>query len=358
MRRAFYIFLLFTGYMFGQEEGETEFYPLLLIDSISDNEAQAIRLTDRIDSLKGKNYFFTKKYKNEDGVFFIRQNGRKFSIYDFEPGPNTFVAQIELEDKRFISIRTVRYPSGQCSGIYGEVIILDFIDANYWKFSNFNSYDCYDEQGDITSHSECKATFSIKDDVIKIESTKKPDDDLFCIESAKYKIANRRLQKLTYHHESSEVSFPILCCADICTGIHISDLKKNIPKASFREIPMDSYNPESDKLGLEVSFNGEIHFVAVVSNDIVNGIWFISKAYNCNGVDTTNTISEILKKHPNDKLYIDLLSDWEYIYIKEKKLKVIFKTDNSNRIGIYKKDVEEGTRKITRNSKVDFIQVN
>src|SRR5690606_39863417 len=68
--------------------------------------------------------------------------------------------------------------------------------------------------------------------------------------------------------------------------------------------------------------------------------------------------SDVCSSDLNSKLHIDLISHWEYIYLRDKNLRLIFKTDNSNRIGIYGNDFEEGSSKLKKENKtIDLIQV-
>ena len=53
-------------------------------------------------------------------------------------------------------------------------------------------------------------------------------------------------------------------------------------------------------------------------------------------------------KYPNVKLNIDLISDWEFVYLKNEKIKFVFKTDKANRIGIYGEDLKAVARKMKR----------
>lgn len=71
------------------------------------------------------------------------------------------------------------------------------------------------------------------------------------------------------------------------------------------------------------------------------------------------TVEQVLKKHPGNKLRRDLISDWEYLYLKEENVRIVFRTDETNRIGVYDLDPESESTSIKRpKAKVDFIELN
>src|SRR5690606_36420840 len=122
--------------------------------------------------------------------------------------------------------------------------------------------------------------------------------------------------------------------------------------------PLYKYGYDSEEMGFEFSKNGQTQFCAMVSNNLVTGISFVSSNYCFNGISTETTVAGVLEKYPQTKLHIDLINHWEYIYLKNHKIKFVVKTDKHNRIGIYGNEPLEGTMKIKRkNAKIDFIQI-
>lgn len=363
LNRIFYIFFLCTFPIFGQTEGALEFYPLKLADTISD--FNKIKSLNQIDSLKSSDYFFLDTYQNVEGLFFVKKKENKCLVFDFELhlylGPNTSVSNIKKENNRFVSIQTFRSPSGACANRYGQIILFDIMNFKFISFFNLNQSECYNDYGEISSNSECRAVFKISDEFLEIKSNKKPNDGLWCKESAEYRIEVDKLVKTKYYSETNKRFYPIICYEEdnICTGMNFNALKKKFPNGILEEVPMYEYGYDSDKLGTEFITNGEKQiFVIVDVKNKVTGISFVSSKYKFNGINTETTVFEVLEKYPNYKLHIDLISDWEFIYLKEEKIKLNFKTDNTNRIGIYGADFEEGTSSIKRNSAtVDLIQL-
>jgi hypothetical protein len=162
-----------------------------------------------------------------------------------------------------------------------------------------------------------------------------------------------------YYLSTHKEFYPIICNEeyDICTGMNFNSLKEKFSNVTFKDAPLYEYGYDSDKLGVEVYSNGKLQIYTIVNDDnTVVGISYISSKFKFEEISTDNNVSEILNDYLTSKLHIDLVTDFEYIYLKEQKIRLVFKTNNSNRIGIYENDFEDGTRKIIRpNAKIDFI---
>jgi len=79
-----------------------------------------------------------------------------------------------------------------CSSIYGEIILIDITQNEFISFFNFNEVECYDENAEVVSMSQCKAKFSIKDNSLTIISSKIPNDGLYCIGSGEFEFKKRK----------------------------------------------------------------------------------------------------------------------------------------------------------------------
>lgn len=173
-----------------------EFYPLSRIEnSVDVNE---IELLVRADSLGRKDYFFTEQYKGYSGLFLVKKEKGNWHVYNFglNYGSNTTVKQFKFENNRFVSIQVFRTPSGTCASTYGIIILFDLVNNEWLDFQNYNRFECYNEYSEVSSSSECEVTFSIKEDILKLKSTKKADDGLFCFESGAYRYKNRKFVKV------------------------------------------------------------------------------------------------------------------------------------------------------------------
>lgn len=364
MKRTLGIILfLLSLNVFSQTESVTEFYPLTPIDTI--NDFKKLNKSERIDSLNSIDYFFT--YKNREyksGLLLTKKYNDKWIIYEFDSdlfsSSNTTINNFLLEDEKYIFIQVSRFPSGFCSSIYGFLTILNIETCKTIEFCNYNYQECYDENAKVSSQSECNTTTKIENGILTLKSSDKLDG-LSCIESAEYKIENDSLKKTKYYLDTHKSFYPIICNEefDICTGTNFNILKNKFSNVMYNEVPVFEYGYDSETIGKEFYINNELQLFVVINDfDIVTGISFVSPRYSFNKISTDSKVSEILHKYPSSKLHIDLISDWEYIFIKELNVRFVFKTNNSNRIGFYATDFEEGTREIKRpDVTIDFIQI-
>lgn len=177
--------MLFYTYSWCQDNA-LEFYPLKLVENVSET---AVRKMQKLDSIAHKDFFFITNYKDNHGLFFVKKEKQNWVVYDFELslnwGPNTTVKMINLESNRFVSVQLYRSPPGTCSTIYGILVLLDTTNSTSVSFFNYNQMDC--KEGKTK---ECKASFSIKDNFLNINSSKANEDGLDCIKSGKYHYTN------------------------------------------------------------------------------------------------------------------------------------------------------------------------
>ena len=197
MKTIFYIFAILIPYIGWCQNNPDilEFNPLTFIGNISDNEIKSLV---KADSLSKKDFFFTEQYKNDFGLFLVKKENENWSVYDFETknyGSNTIIKGIKYKNNRFISIQVFRFPSGTCASTYGIIILFDLINNEWTDFYNYNQVECYNESAEVSSSSECEVNFSIKDDFLKMKSSKKPDDGLYCFESGTYKYEKGKFVK-------------------------------------------------------------------------------------------------------------------------------------------------------------------
>lgn len=198
MKTIFYILAILIPYIgWYQNYPDTlEFYPITFIENTSYDEIISLV---KADSLGKKDFFFTEHYKNNSGLFLVKKEKENWSVYDFETksyGSNTVIKEIKCENDRFISIQVYRFPSGACASTYGIIILFDLINNQWTDFWNYNRFECYDENADVSSSSKCKVDFSLKGNLLKMKSSKKPDDGLYCFESGTYRYENGKFVKV------------------------------------------------------------------------------------------------------------------------------------------------------------------
>jgi len=359
LAKIIYLLLFVAAPLFAQMDQIMELYPLELIDKLTAENRED--LGEEMDTLQNQNYFFLSNYQQEEGLYFVKKQGSEWLVFDFQLdsnyGPNTMIRQIKSENEGFVSIASIRFNSGSCPGKYGLLTLLDVNTARYIRFCNYQEMACYDQNGDVSSNSVCSTEFIIENGFMEIRN-KSIDIDLDCFESSEYRIEKDRFIKSKYYSRSNKRLFDVNCIDKVCKGMLITDFKKAYKNASFKQSPLYVYGFDSDELGYEVWIDNEIHFFLVVREALVVGVVVLSPKYSMNGINTTTTVSTIFEKYPKAKMYVDLMTNWEYVYLKEAGITLIFKTEENNRIGIYDADPEDAANGILMmDVKIDLIQM-
>lgn len=185
------ILFLINSTSWGQDD-VLEFSSIKFLEKVSTDEVKKLI---KVDKLSNKDFFFTKKYKENDGLFFVKKENEIWFIYDFELslnfGPNTHLTTITKENNRFVNIEFSRSPSGTCSSLYLITVLFDILKNEFIFFFSFNEFDCNDGNS-----KNCKATFQIKDNLLIIKSSKTKEDGLNCIESGTYRYENYKFVKM------------------------------------------------------------------------------------------------------------------------------------------------------------------
>jgi hypothetical protein len=140
-------------------------------------------------------------------------------------------------------------------------------------------------------------------------------------------------------------------------------LKSEYKSAHFVEEPVYEYGIEGTSMGMTIVQNEErLFFVwTMEESNIIHGITIITPTIKIDGnVKVGMTLSEFLKKYPNNKLAIDMSdNDIEFSYVQDMKYRIEFLTTESTRIGEYdfKVGEPEFKRVVLPNSKIDRISI-
>ena len=142
---------------------------------------------------------------------------------------------------------------------------------------------------------------------------------------------------------------------NIKIGMTLADVKAVHPKANIKEVPNKYGNcADDDYTGYEIrERNKLIAFVILNTDQKIKRIVVTSPKFKFNGVNTKSTVDDILKHHPEAKLSMNSLDDWEYIYLQNPDMTIGFETDENSRIGIYDDETVVGIKR--KSASVDFI---
>lgn len=308
-----------------------------------------------------KNYYFTEEYKGERSLFFIKKVANEYRVYHFESGHYaawTF-CEINAIDENLIKIQSYRAFPGTCAATYGQSIIFDLELLQYISFFHSESSTCDDENGDPKSFYECKAEVLLHDDVLKIKQDRSTDTTAcnYCIESGYYHKTNQGYVKTHYFSDAHHQYFKYNCLANICRGMSLQELKNRFPKAVYTPKKAYLYGYDTDVSGLEISHKDEKLLFVTHDNKVLTGISFIAPSYKFNGIAPGTRINNVLQKYPS-KLYIDLITNFEYITLDSLGIRLVFMTDKNNRIGKYEMADAPASEILRKEAPIDIIQMN
>jgi len=360
VRLAVFIFIALDAFSFYAQPNTIDYQLLELSETITDSK-RANRL-QRLDTLNNPNFFIIKNDDEYNGHSFIRKEKSAWNRYALPiEGPKTSVSKVYMLSEDILAVEVLSCYNGAVMGGYAETIFLNTHTLYYFDFVSYYSEEHVDlGTGEPKFLFECAATFSVNGDAFLVAGMNpdRPDRD-YCLPSAEYKMGKTSMVQTKFLAAVTNNLYPIRCLDSICTGIDTVSLHTKLPNAQFKPVPLYEYGFDSDELGMEVSQDGKVLFFAPVPMGQVTALCAVSPSYNVHGLSTAMTIEQVLKKYPGNKLRIDLISDWEYLYFKEDDVRIVFRTDETNRIGVYGQDPESESTSIKRpKAKVDFIELN
>jgi|GEM_PF-858865 len=336
-------------------------YQLLELNETITNSEQVIRL-QRLDTLNNPNFFVVKNDDEHNGYSFIRKEKSAWNRYALPiEGPKTSVSKVYMLSEDILAVEVLSYYNGTVMGGYAETVFINVHTLYYFDLVSYYSEEHVDlGTGEPKFLFECATTFSINEDTFRITGMNpdRPDRD-YCLPSAEYKMYKTIMVQTKFMAEVTNNLYPIRCLDSVCTGIDTIALQAKLPYAQFKQVPLYEYGFDSDELGMEVWQDNKVLFFAPVPMGQVTALCAVNPGYNIHGLTTAMTIAQVLKKYPGNKLRRDLISDWEYLYLKDEDLRIVFRTDETKRIGVYGQDPEsESTTIIRPKAKVDFIELN
>jgi hypothetical protein len=295
------------------------------------------------------------------------------------PWLNQFAEPLEFtSDKQFFlaSAQYGNFTRGQ--EVKNEELFI--IDIRNHAFTSFVQYDCDfqwtfdDSTGQETDHwnvynanvliegnkvivtSNSFGNFEVKDDVSRVSG-----------EDGIYEIKDGVLHKTHYYNRTLRSMNPIRYAGKIAQGMTMKEVQFIYPNGYLLEVPRNKFGEDqSDEVtGFEIWDNSELlYFVGThgeSDKEFITDI-FIVKQIDFGKIRYYSTIKDILRLYPKCELRIDLISDWEYIYIAELGATLHFKTSERTRVGKYKFD--EVSRDmifeslLRKDALVDFIHLD
>lgn len=365
MRKTIFILFLTIPYLiFSQENYEIKFEKLDIIDTIQSRKI-AVEYMLKSNTRKGNHFVYYGKYHNQtSNLLFKKEN----DIWLVMPIPGNRYSEHILSDNQNYLLLSQNDTHGarQIVSAITKLFIINLkknsiLSIPISEYLVTWEYDDYENS--ITQQNNCSTRVFLQDNILTALSFKSSNlsGSINCesFTSGIYKIGENSLRKIKYYSEEEFRMKDVIWVDDFYVGMSIEIFKEKYPKAKFKEIPLYTYGFDSEKNGYEISFNNQPYYFFSVREDKITNITVITNNVDFDGINTESKVSDVLNKYPNSRLHVDLISLFEYIYIAELKIKLVFKTNETNGIGKYETDVEGGTRNIIRpNATPDFIKIH
>ena len=353
---------------FGQEKYSYEFEKIQT-DTISEKDSIK-NMVDDVKLYSGK--FFISYYQNNRIPLLYKKEKNFILSLDLGFSDETNYNIIgQSENQQFLYINEEGdHSTGQTGFGHKDLYIVNLKNNTYLVIQYYSSVSYWapdenDPNGfpitkEYTVNSSkiafTKNGITVISNLFGITSDIKIDYDI--IQSGEYQLDEFQLKKTKYYDEKSMKFLPIKYIGDIVIGMTLEDLNLVCPNASFVE-KENIYGTcaEENPFGFEVWDGNEL--LGYVNNNIsenrITNFKVIAPKFNFGKLNTNSTANEVLKYFPKSNVRLDSLTEWEHIYVKELNIELVFKTNESNRIGKYKN--EDFVKLKNGKTKVDFIQV-
>ena len=371
MKYQIFILILLHSFTssFSQEKYVYHFEKMEAVDTIYNKDIKDDVLNDA--EMFDNKYFISYYGKERIPAFYIKEKDFCVTLnLDFSEQTNYKIIGLS-ENKQFIYINaegdhTARQT--QFGFKYFYIVNLEnytFLQIQYYSSIVFWEPDENDPNGfNVTKEHKVNSSkiafnqngFTVMNEIFDINNENKIDYDV--IQSGEYELDVSKLRKTKFYDTNLMKFQPITYIGDIAIGMTLEDIILIYPNISFIE-KENNYKTCADKssFGFEIWDGNEV--LGFVANNIqdnkIKSLIVRSPRFYFGKINTNTTASEVLKYYPKSNIRLDLLTDWEHIYIKELHVELVFKTNETNRIGLYKNDTFKKFK--NPNAKVDFIQV-
>lgn len=396
MKKIFLIIIiLFCFKSNGQENYSYKFEKMAITDTIYKKA--------EVDSLKNnstyiyRDFFFADryfKYETQGTILCLLKKENEYWIsyavpYEYGPYPSTNLIGPSENKNYFLAAAGSTYVShggGQGNeGTIEKLIIIDtennssitldsYRSDKYWVYED-NSEDLKD-----SGENSMDSKYIFENNQLKILNTCfNAEGKIECPNpGGVYEFQNDILKKIKNYDPNTKGFKTINYIGDIALGMTLEEMNSVLPYSGFIEKDNIYGNCADETTGFEVSNNNKIlgfaltkeikqgnaekakeeHSDEYIDSENLKIYKFIvlSSEFNFEKININTKVSEVMKFYPKANVRLDLLSEWEHIYIQELNIELVFKTDESNRIGVYKN--ETFVKLKNKKAKPDFIIVS
>ncbi len=282
--------------------------------------------------------------------------------------------KFNIIDSRFITFTVTETHGGRgLFSMYGEFYIIDIIHSSIAYIPKFS----YSEYWEITGHNdslfidECNLDIHFENNELQIKRHfnlswhNNEEDYQEFLESGKYIFKENKFIRTHFFNRKKNQYTPLHRINDICVGMPLDSMYIKYKKVQFIDRSVDYFDDyifihPSEKA---YAINNFDFIISTTPGDLpsdryIQRFFILSPKYNIQGITVDMSLEKIIKKYPESKLYIDLITNEEYLYIPSQNISVFFESEYHNRIGIYNNTIEgPATKIIQKKAKAIRIEI-
>lgn len=304
-------------------------------------------------------YFTVSKYRNLNGMILIAKEKNYWLAINL-PADHTYQTdRIKYNGKYFYYETMFSSASRGNLQSYKSFTLIHPINKIYFEIPSMVNEETWNTEieSDRSVIKSCFCKLSIEQDTLTCFQFTKGLSD--CLGSGKYMIKNDSLIKFQHYDETNYSFNSVRWAGKIATWMTLNEVKSIYPEASIEKIT-DRYSVCAEDERPAYLLKNDIDSLAVLFLDTeenyIQKIVVLSKSISFNKINSGLTIKEVLKYYPDAKLHTDLLSEYEYLYLQDLNIKIVFNTTEKNRIGKYQG--EKMTKLLRPSAKIDYIEIN
>lgn len=180
-----------------------------------------------------------------------------------------------------------------------------------------------------------------------------------CLGNGVYKIDNDKLIRYRFYDENNYRMSEVRWAGKLATWMTLDDVTAVYPDAAVSKIE-DRFGICADDERPAYSLTEDTDSLAFLFLDTdekyIRKILVRSDKIKFNNIHTGMTAGDVVKLYPAAAIVTDLLSDNEYIVLKDPAVKLIFNTTEKNRVGKYSHERMTGLQRPS--AKIDYIEIN
>lgn len=331
---------------------------LTVLDTIYENPAIA-RLNEQRLQYISPDFFTVSKYGNQSGLFLIAKE-KNFCL-----AINLPTGQTSTPDNIKYNGTYIYYETTSSSASRGNLqssrsfILLHPSKKFYFEIPSMLNEETWnpDIENERSVTKSCNCKISLEQDAITSFQFERGLSD--CLGTGKYRITNDSLIKYQHYDESNYRMADIKWAGRIATWMTLNDVKSIYPGAIIEKtVNRFSSCAEDERPAYSIVDENDTLAICFLDGDekYIQKIIALSNNIRFGKITTGSTAKEVLSIYPKAIIHTDLLSEYEYIFLPELNIKLIFNSTETSRVGKYMKEQYIGLSRPA--ARIDYIEIN